>query len=376
MTVKFLDLAAAYEELKKDIDEAVARVTSSGFYIGGPEVAAFESQFAAYCKAGHCVGVGNGLDALVLALRALEVGPGDEVIVASNTFIATWLAVSMVGATPVPVEPDPATHNLDPVLVEEAITPRTRVILPTHLYGQPADLDPLVAIAGRHGLRLLEDAAQAHGARYKGKRLGGHGDMVAWSFYPGKNLGALGDGGAVTTNDSALAERVRALGNYGSRIKYVNDVKGVNSRLDPLQAAILNVKLRHLDDWNARRTRVAARYAEALAGTGLGLPGVPAWAEPAWHLYVAITEDRDRLTALLDKAGIPTLVHYPIPPHLQKAYSEVGLGRGSLPIAERLAAQVISLPISPHMSDDQVNSVIAAVSEAGRFARTEIGMHA
>ena len=364
MTVKFLDLHAAYAELQVDIDDAVARVLRSGYYIGGPEVAAFEAEFAHYCGAAHCVGVGNGLDALHLGLRAMDVGPGDEVIVASNTYIATWLAVTMVGATPVPVEPDPATHNLDPARVAAAITNATRVILPTHLYGQPAELDPLLELARTHGLRVLEDGAQAHGARYKGKRLGGHGDLVAWSFYPGKNLGALGDGGAVTTNDAVLAERVRVLGNYGSRVKYVNDVLGVNSRLDPLQAAVLSVKLRHLDAWNARRGRIAARYAAGLAATGLTLPFVPNWADPAWHLYVVGVADRAAMAAALSAAGIETLVHYPIPPHLQAAYADLAIARGSLPLAERLADEVISLPISPHHSDEQIDAVIAAVTAA------------
>jgi len=364
VTVKFLDLSAAYCELQPEIDAAVARVMASGYYIGGPEVATFEAAFAAYCEAKHCVGVGNGLDALHLALRAMDIGPGDEVIVASNTYIATWLAVTMVGATPVPVEPDPATHNLDPARVAAAITPRTRVILPTHLYGQPADLDPLLALAREHGLKLLEDAAQAHGARYKGKRLGAHGDIVAWSFYPGKNLGALGDGGAVTTDDPALADRVRVLANYGSRVKYVNDVKGVNSRLDPLQAAILSVKLPHLDAWNARRAEVAASYTAALADSGLTLPVVPAWADPAWHLFVVRAPDRAALAASLEQAGVQTLVHYPIAPHLQLAYAEMNLARGRLPIAERLADEVLSLPISPHISADEVEQVITAVRAA------------
>ena len=258
MTVPFLDLQAGYLELKEEIDAAVARVLQSGWYILGPEVSAFEEEFASYCGADHCIGVGNGLEALHLALLAMGIGPGHEVIVASNTFIATWLAVSMAGAVPVPVEPDPATHNLDPGRMEAAITERTKAILPTHLYGQPADLDPILDIARRHGLKVLEDAAQAHGARYKGKRVGGHGDAVAWSFYPGKNLGAFGDGGAVTTNDADLASRIRTLGNYGSREKYVNEVRGFNSRLDPLQAAVLSVKLRYLDEWNARRRAVAS----------------------------------------------------------------------------------------------------------------------
>src|SRR5690606_14806142 len=247
----------------------------------GPEVEAFEAEYAAYCQASHAVGVANGLDALHLALRAMGVGPGDEVIVPSNTYIATWLAVSQCGATPVPVEPVDATFNIDPARIEAAITSATRVILPVHLYGQPADLDPILAIARKHGLRVLEDAAQAHGARYKGRRIGAHGDAVAWSFYPGKNLGALGDGGAVTTNDPELADRIRVLRNYGSRLKYVNEVQGFNSRLDPIQAAVLRVKLAHLDDWNARRGSIAALYLSGLGECGLMLPQVPAFADPA-----------------------------------------------------------------------------------------------
>lgn len=366
MKVPFLDLAAATGELRLQIDEAVARVLSSGRYIGGEEVARFEEEFARFCEAEHCVGVGNGLDALHLALRAMDVGPGDEVIVASNGFIATWLAVSMTGATPVPVEPDPATHNLDPARIEAAVTPRTRVILPTHLYGQPADLDPMLSIARRHGLRLLEDAAQAHGARYKGHRIGAHGDAVIWSFYPSKNLGGLGDGGAVTTNDADIARRVRELGNYGSSVRYVNEVRGVNSRLDPIQAAVLGAKLPFLDEWNDRRRAIAARLSDGLQGAGLTLPAVPNWAEPVWHLYVVLSERRDELARQLEKSGIQTLIHYPIPPHRQAAYADLGLTEGSLPIAERLARQLLSLPIGPHMADGQVEATIAGVQQACR----------
>jgi dTDP-4-amino-4,6-dideoxygalactose transaminase len=364
VTVKFLDVGAAYEELKPAIDAAIAQSLSSGWYIGGPDVEAFEAAFAEYCGASHCVGVGNGLDALHLALRAMDIGPGDEVIVSSNTYIATWLAVSMVGATPVPVEPDPATHNLDPARVGAAITPRTKALLPTHLYGQSADLDPLLDLCRTHGLKLLEDAAQAHGARYKGRRLGAHGDAVAWSFYPGKNLGALGDGGAVTTNDPELARRVRMLGNYGSTVKYLNEEKGVNSRLDPLQAAVLAVKLGCLDDWNGRRAAIAARYDAGLADTPLILPTVPNWADPAWHLYVVRCPNRAELIGRLNDAGVQTLIHYPIPPHLQVAYADLAIPRGSLPIAEQLADEVMSLPIGPHMSDADVETVIAAVRSA------------
>ena len=365
MKVAFLDLGAATRALHADIIDAVTRVVDSGWYVGGAELAGFEADYAAYCQADHCVGVGNGLDALTLALRAMDVGPGDEVIVAANGYIATLLAVSMTGATPVLVEPDPATHNLDPTRVEAAITPRTRVILPTHLYGQPADLDALLAIARAHGLRLLEDGAQAHGSRYKGRRVGAHGDAVTWSFYPSKNLGALGDGGAVTTNDAALAKRIRTLGNYGSATRYVNDERGVNTRLDPLQAAVLRAKLPHLDEWNARRRAIAGRYMAAFAGIGVGLPHVPEWADPAWHLFVVTLADRDAFQARLRAAGVETLIHYPIPPHRQLAYADLGLPAGSFPIAEQLASQVLSLPIGPQMSDAEVEWVIAAVQEAG-----------
>ncbi len=366
MNVPFLDLKPATEELHREIDAAVSRVVASGRYIGGEEVTRFEQAFADYCEAEHCVGVGNGLDALHLALRAMDVGPGDEVIVASNGFIATWLAVSMAGATPVPVEPDPATHTLDPARIEAAITPHTRVILPTHLYGQPADLDPMLAIARRHGLRLLEDAAQAHGARYKGRRVGAHGDAVIWSFYPSKNLGALGDGGAVTTNDAELARRIRELGNYGSAVRYVNEVRGVNSRLDPLQAAVLAAKLPYLDEWNERRRSIARRLLDGLTGTGLVLPNIPNWADPVWHLFVVQSERRDELAKQLAEEDIQTLIHYPIPPHRQNAYADMGLGEGSLPVAERLASQVLSLPIGPHMTDAEVDRVIEACRRHGR----------
>ncbi|MBK43708.1 MAG: erythromycin biosynthesis sensory transduction protein eryC1 [Roseovarius sp.] len=356
--IPFLDLRAAYLELKPRIDAAVARVLDSGWYILGPEVEAFEAEWAAYCEAAHAVGVANGLDALTLALRALDIGPGDEVIVPSNTYIATWLAVSGVGATPVPVEPDPATHNIDPTRIEAAVTSRTRALLPVHLYGQPADLDPILDIARRHNLRVVEDAAQAHGARYKGKRIGAHGDIVCWSFYPGKNLGALGDAGAITTNDAALAERVALLRNYGSRQKYVNEEPGGNSRLDPLQAAVLRVKLDVLDAWTGRRRAVAAAYAGGLADAGLILPHVPDWAEPVWHLYVVRSPARDALQARLSEAGVGTLIHYPIPPHCQAAYAEMGLAPEALPLARRLAGEVLSLPIGPHLEKRATDMVI------------------
>ena len=364
MAVPFLDLHAACAELRPEIDAAIARVLDSGWYILGPEVEAFEAEFAGYCQADHAIGLANGLDALHLALRAMDVGPGDEVIVPSNTYIATWLAVSQCGAVPVPVEPDPATHNIDPARIEAAITPRTRVILPVHLYGQPADLDPILAIARKHGLRVLEDGAQAHGARYKGRRIGGHGDAVAWSFYPGKNLGALGDGGAVTTNDAQIADRLRVLRNYGSRVKYVNEVAGYNSRLDPLQAAVLRVKLAHLDDWNARRTALAQVYLDGLRDTGLVLPHVPDWAQPAWHLFVVRHRQRDDLQRALTEAGIGSLIHYPIPPHKQQAYAEAGYPADAFPLANRLAEEVLSLPMGPQMGVGEVEEVVAALVRA------------
>ena len=359
--IPFLDLKAPYLELKQEIDKAIARVVSSGWFIGSSEVDQFEADYAKYCGATQAVGVANGLDALHLALRAMDVGPGDEVIVPSNTYIATWLAVSQCGATPVPVEPDARTYNIDPALIEAAITPRTKVILPVHLYGQPADIDPILAIARKHGLRVLEDGAQAHGARYKGQRLGAHGDAVAWSFYPGKNLGAMGDGGAVTTNDAQLAERIQVLRNYGSRVKYVNEVQGYNSRLDPLQAAILRVKLAHLDEWNGRRSAIAARYQQGLAGCGLTLPHVPDWAEPAWHLYVVQHPKRDALHKALADAGVGSLIHYPIPPHRQKAYTQAEWEKGAFPLAERMANQVLSLPMGPHLPANQAQQVAAAL---------------
>lgn len=356
--IPFLDLKAPHVELHDEVMQAIERVVDSGWYILGPEVDAFESEFATYCDTAHTVSVANGLDALHLALRAMGVGPGDEVIVPSNTYIATWLAVSQCGATPVPVEPVEATYNLDPTLIEAEITPRTKVILPVHLYGQPADMDPILTIARKHGLRVLEDAAQAHGARYKGKRIGGHGDAVAWSFYPGKNLGALGDGGAVTTNDPELADRLRVLRNYGSRVKYVNEVQGYNSRLDTIQAAVLRVKLKHLDEWNARRSVLAIQYLKGLADSGFVLPHVPDWAECAWHLFVVRHPQRDALQQRLTEAGVGSLIHYPIPPHKQQAYAESAYGADSFPLASRMADEVLSLPMGPQLSSIDASIVV------------------
>lgn len=357
MTISFLDLKASYLELKDELDTAYRRVMDSGWYILGEEVESFEREWATYCAVNHCVGVGNGLEALHLALRAMDVGRGHEVIVPSNTYIATWLAVSYTGATPVPVEPEERTYNLDPAGIEAVITEKTRVILPVHLYGQPADMDPILEIARRHGLKVLEDAAQAHGARYKGRPCGSLGDAAAWSFYPGKNLGAFGDAGAVTTNDNALAEKVRILRNYGSVIKYHNELKGFNSRLDELQAAFLRVKLGKLDDWNERRRRLAASYLESLSSLpDLVLPFVPGWADPVWHLFVVRYPKRDLLQGYLIERHIQTLIHYPVPPHKQQAYKEMSHLR--LPIAEQIHREILSLPIGPAMSSRDLAYII------------------
>jgi dTDP-4-amino-4,6-dideoxygalactose transaminase len=361
--IPFLDLRAAYLELKTEIDGAVARVLDSGWYVLGPEVEAFESEYAEFCGTSHCVSLANGLDALTLALRALEVGPGDEVIVPSNTYIATWLAVSAVGGTPIPVEPDLSTHNIDVTRIEAAITSRTKVLLPVHLYGQPADLDPILALARQYSLKVVEDAAQVHGARYKGQRIGGHGHIACWSFYPGKNLGAIGDGGAITTNDPELAERIHLLRNYGSRQKYINEVAGVNSRLDPLQAAILRVKLKYLDDWTDRRRTIADLYTKGLADSGLILPNVPDWADPVWHLYVVRSSERDALQRRLGAAGIGTLIHYPIPPHMQDAYAGLGFAADAFPLTRQIAGDVLSLPIGPQLSHIDAVRVVQELSK-------------
>ena len=363
MKVPFLDVRASYDELRGELDAAFHRVMDSGWYILGEEVEAFEREWAAYCGVTHCIGVGNGLDALHLVLRAWGIGQGAEVIVPSNTYVATWLAVSYAGATPVPVEPDPRTYNIDSGRIEAAITGRTRAVIPVHLYGQPADMDPINEIAARHGLKVLEDAAQAHGARYKGRRAGALGDAAGWSFYPGKNLGAFGDGGAVTTNDDGLADRLRVLRNYGSRVKYFNEVKGFNSRLDPLQAAFLRVKLTHLDEWNARRGSLVQTYFSGLGGVSkLTLPMVLDAADPCWHVFVVRHPERDALQATLNQRGIGTLIHYPVPPHRSQAYRDLGPGRFTLPLAEAVAATVLSLPLGPHIAETEVALVAGTVA--------------
>jgi dTDP-4-amino-4,6-dideoxygalactose transaminase len=356
--VPFLDVGVTYRELREEIDQAIGRVLESGWYLLGKELTSFEQEFAEYTGAKYCVGLANGLDALHLGLRAMGIGPGDEVIVPSNTYIATWLGVTYAGATPVPVEPDPTTYNINPELIGRAITPRTKAILPVHLYGQPADMDPIKEIALQHGLMVLDDAAQAHGARYRGRQVGSLADGTAWSFYPGKNLGAFGDAGAFTTDNAEIADRIRVLRNYGSRVKYVNEVAGFNSRLDELQAAVLRVKLRHLNKWNQRRKQQAEFYLEQLAMTKLTMPTVPAWAEPAWHLFVIQSGNRDELQRSLTGVGIGSLIHYPIPPHMQEAYQALGIQAGSQPIAEQIHQSVLSLPIGPHLTPQDLVFVV------------------
>lgn len=362
--IPFLNLQAAYLELQQELDAAYRRVMKSGFYILGQELEAFETEFAAYCGTQYCVGVGNGLEALHLILRAMEIGPGDEVIVPANTYIATWLAVSYAGATPVAVEPD-QTYNIDSEKIEAAITPKTKAILAVHLYGQTANMDLINKIAKRYKLKVIEDAAQAHGAKYKGRRAGSLGDAAGFSFYPGKNLGALGDGGAVTTNNYDLANKIRLLRNYGSRVKYFNEIKGFNSRLDELQAAFLRVKLTKLDEWNARRSWIANQYLEKFNLADLTLPFVPTWAEPVWHLFVVRHPKRSVLEKHLKDAGISTLIHYPVPPHLSDAYVEKQhLGS---PTTEQIAKDVLSLPIGPHMTDREVIRVIEVLNKQEHF---------
>lgn len=360
--VPFLDVRAPYAELRTEIDAAYERVMRSGCHVLGPEVEAFETEFAAYCGAAHCVTVGSGCAALELTLRALGIGAGDEVLVPAHTFIATWLAVSAVGARPVPVEPDDGTFTIDPARAAAALTPRTRAIIPVHLYGHPADLRPIRDIAVRHGLAVVEDAAQAAGSRYRGDPLGSGSSAVAFSFYPSKNLGAAGDSGAVVTSDGELAERIRLMRSYGARMKYQHEVIGTNSRTDELQAAILRVKLRHLDDWNARRAAIARRYLDELGESGeLLLPRVAPWAGHVWHLFVLRTARRASLRAQLEKAGVSTMIHYPVAVHRSEAYAGEGWRAGAFPAAERLADEVLSLPVGPHMSARQVSAVVSAV---------------
>ncbi|HIZ47558.1 MAG TPA: DegT/DnrJ/EryC1/StrS family aminotransferase [Candidatus Gemmiger excrementavium] len=362
VTVPFVSFRPMERELDKELRAAFDRVLQNSWYIEGREDAAFEQAFAAYCGVGHCVGCGNGLDSLVLILKAFGIGAGDEVIVPSNTFIATVLAVSYAGATPVFVEPDLATYNIDPNRIEAALTPRTKAIMAVHLYGQCAPMDAINTIAKAHGLKVIEDAAQAHGATWQGRRAGSLGDAAGFSFYPGKNLGALGDAGCVTTNDPDLAKKVRALGNYGSDFKYHHIYKGQNSRLDELQAAFLAAKLPHLDRMNAERRRIADRYLAEIRNPAVVLPTVAAGCEHVWHVFAVRCAARDALEAHLTARGIGTNKHYPTPIHRQGAYAELGIPQGALPLAEEISATELSLPMFYGMTEEQVTAVINAVN--------------
>lgn len=358
MSVPFLDLKAAHSELEAEVERQVIAVLRSGTFVGGEQVAAFESEWAEFTESSHCVGVGNGFDALTLALIAAGVGPGDEVIVPAHTFIATWLSVSASGAELVPVDVEPGSHLMDVAGVHRALGPRTRAIIPVHLYGDPVDLDPLLELAAEKEILVIEDAAQAHGASYRGRRIGSHGHVAAWSFYPGKNLGAAGDAGAITTTDAALAERVRMISNYGSMEKYVHRERGVNSRLDPVQAAVLRVKLRHLEEWNARRSAIAELYRSSIPPNNLMRPPVESGLS-AHHLMVIRCRERDRVRAELATAGIETGIHYPTPPDKQGAYRQLAEARGwNLAASEQLADAVLSLPMGPHLMREHAERVL------------------
>jgi dTDP-4-amino-4,6-dideoxygalactose transaminase len=363
VTVPFLDVGAGYRELRTELDEAYARVMSSGRFVLGDEVEAFEAEFASYCGTRSAVGMGNGLDALTIALRASDVGPGDEVIVPAHTFIATWLAVTRVSATVVPVDVNPDTLLIDVDAAASAVTSRTAAIIPVHLYGQPADMTALEALASRHSLLLLGDAAQAHGARWKERDVARFGNAAAFSFYPAKNLGAFGDGGAITTDDVALAARVRRIRNYGSSDTYRFAEPGLNSRLDSLQAAFLRVKLKALERWNRRRNAIAQAYLDGLAGRPdivLPRPAADGFA-PVWHLFCIRHPDRDSLARHLSALGVRTQVHYPIPPHRSDAFAHLALPTDAFPVTNAAAQTLLSLPIGPHLTDADVADVIGAV---------------
>ena len=365
MKIPFVSFLAMEKELNNEIHEAFERVFNRSWYIGGIEDESFEKKFAEFCGSQYCVGAGNGLDALMLALKALGVGEGDEVIVPSNTYIATALAVTYVGATPVFVEPDIRTFNINPELIEETITSKTKAIMPVHLYGQACDMDNIMDIAHKYNLRVVEDCAQAHGATYKGKKVGTFGDVAGFSFYPGKNLGALGDAGAIVTNEKKLADKIRALGNYGSYYKYHHIYKGNNSRLDELQAAFLSVKLPYLDKMNSERRRIANRYLSEIKNNRIILPLVPDYAVPVWHIFGIRCEERDLLDKYLSDAGIGTNKHYPIPIHLQECYKDLGFRRGDFPISEEISNTELSLPMYYGMTDDEISYVIKMLNKFG-----------
>lgn len=360
--VPLVDLKTQYDSIHDEIDAAIRNVIVRSAFIGGAEVRDFEAEFAAYCEAAGCVGVGNGTDALYLTLRAFGIGAGDEVITVAHTFIATAEAITSTGARPRFVDVRPDTLLMDAAGLAAAITPHTRAIIPVHLYGQPCDMTAIMAVARSHGLRVIEDAAQAHGARWRGRRVGSVGDAACFSFYPGKNLGAYGDGGAVVSNDVDLIRRIRMLANHGRSEKYTHEWPGVNSRLDGLQAAILRVKLRHLDQWNMARRRHAIRYLQALSAVPIGLPVAHPDAEPVWHLFVVTVPERERLQQRLKAKGIETGVHYPTPLHLQPAYKPSGIPPGALPVSEHAARHVLSLPMYPELTEQQVADIGREVS--------------
>lgn len=363
--IPFLDLKSINLRQRADFHKALDNVLDSGWLILGKETEAFETEFAAYCGTKHCVGVANGLDALHLVLKAWDIGPGDEVIVPSNTYIATWLAVSHTGGIPVPVEPVEATFNIDPAGIEAAITSKTKAIIVVHLYGQAVNMSPIIQLANKYGLKVLEDGAQAHGAIYKGKRVGALADAAAFSFYPGKNLGALGDAGAITTADDKLADRIRVLRNYGSRVKYQNEVQGYNSRLDELQSSFLRAKLPLLDQDNSIRRNIAKKYTHELSClNSLILPLQGQDCDHVWHVYVIRHAQREALQKMLLARGVQTMIHYPISPHMQPAYINLGYGSGSFPISEKMHETVLSLPIGPSITTSQVEQVIHAVKNA------------
>ncbi len=363
MRVKFADIKFTYEAIKEEIDNAVANVLSSGRYILGEQVEAFEKDFAKYCGAKYSVGVSNGLDALKLSLLAHGIGEGDEVIVPAHTFIATWLAVSAVGAKVIPVDINPETFNIEPDLIEKAITPKTKAIIPVHLYGQPAELNKIKSLAEKHNIKIIEDAAQAHGAEYEGKKNGSSENLVCFSFYPGKNLGAFGDGGAIVTNDENLYYKIKELSNYGSHEKYVHNSLGCNCRLDEIQAAILRVKLKYLDKWNAIRSEVAEKYIREIKNDLIKLPFAQSNVKHVWHLFVIRTDDREKLSEYLNENGIETLIHYPIAPFNQKAYAKMCLSDKDFPVASKTARSVLSLPIGPHMTKEQTEYVIQKIND-------------
>ena len=360
--IPLVDLKAQYAELKHDIDAAISRVVTNADFILGHDVEAFENEYAAYCEAEHAVALDNGMSALELGMRALGIGPGDEVITPAHSFIASSSAISFTGATPVWVDVDPATYNIDVARIEAAITPKTKAIMPVHLYGQPADMDEIMAIARRHGLLVVEDACQAHGARYHGRRAGSIGDIGAFSFYPGKNLGAYGDAGALTTNNREIAETVRKMRNYGQSKKYDHEYLAWNRRMDTVQAAVLRAKLPHLDAWNAARRRHASVYDELLAGSGVTTPRTAPGREHVFHLYVIETDHRDAMLEHLGQVGIHAGIHYPIPIHEQKAYRDFGKGPGSFPVTEKASPRLLSLPMFAELTEEQLRRVAGAVS--------------